>query len=301
MTRHPFFGLALAVFGALILTPDALFMRLSGMAGYQMVGWRGVLMGAVMLCLWTVTARAKARDLAALATGTGALLVVTQYANMTLFSLGIAHAPVAVMLLGVATAPVFAALLSWLVMGERTRPATWAAIVAVMAGLALAVSGGDGTGAGSAGLGIAAGLGVALVLALNFVLLRARPDMPIPLVLGLGAVLAGATGWAVTGPAQMTQGAVWAIAVCGLVILPVSFLSLSMASRHTHASNVSLLLLLETVLGPLWVWLGVGERPTPVMLAGGAVVVGSLVLYLRHEGRRRVEGKKRQAASQSGG
>jgi drug/metabolite transporter (DMT)-like permease len=287
--HHPLFGLALACFGALVLTPDALFMRLSGMAGYQMVGWRGVMMGAVMLGLWVLTARGRGRDLAALCSGTGALLVLSQYANMTLFSLGIAHAPVAVMLLGVAAVPVFAALLSWAVMGERTRPATWAAIVAVMAGLALAVSGGDGTGAaGSALIGALAGLAVALVLALNFVLLRARPEMPIPLVIGLGAVLAGATGWAVTGPAQMTQGAVWAIAVCGLVILPVSFFSLSVASRHTHASNVSLLLLLETVLGPLWVWLVVGERPTPVMLAGGAVVVVSLALYLWQTGRRRM-------------
>lgn len=289
MRHHPLFGLALACVGALVLTPDALFMRLSGMTGYQMVGWRGVMLGAVMLGLWVLTARGKARDLAALTTGTGALLVLSQYANMSLFSLGIAHAPVAVMLLGVAAVPVFAALLSWVVMGERTRRATWAAIAAVMAGLALAVSGGDGTGAeGSALVGALAGLAVALVLALNFVLLRARPEMPIPLVLGLGAVLAGASGWAVTGPAQMTQGAVWAIAVCGLLILPVSFFSLSVASRHTHASNVSLLLLLETVLGPLWVWLVVGERPTPVMLAGGAVVVGSLALYLWQTGRRRM-------------
>ena len=289
MRHHPLFGLALACVGALVLTPDALFMRLSGMTGYQMVGWRGVMLGAVMLGLWVLTARGKARDLAALTTGTGALLVLSQYANMSLFSLGIAHAPVAVMLLGVAAVPVFAALLSWVVMGERTRRATWAAIAAVMAGLALAVSGGDGTGAEcSALVGALAGLAVALVLALNFVLLRARPEMPIPLVLGLGAVLAGASGWAVTGPAQMTQGAVWAIAVCGLLILPVSFFSLSVASRHTHASNVSLLLLLETVLGPLWVWLVVGERPTPVMLAGGAVVVGSLALYLWQTGRRRM-------------
>ena len=300
MTRHPLFGLGLATFGALVLTPDALFMRLSGMTGYQMVGWRGGLMGAVMLILWAVTARGRTRELAVLASGTGALLVATQYVNMTLFSLGIALAPVAVMLLGVATAPVFAALLSWLVMGERTRPATWAAIAAVMAGLALAVSGGDGPGGESVAAGLAAGLGVALVLALNFVLLRAHPEMPIPLVIGLGAALAGATGWAVTGPAQMTGGTVWAIAVCGFVILPVSFFSLSLASRQTHASNVSLLLLLETVLGPLWVWIGVGERPEPVMLVGGAVVVASLALYLRQEGRRRANGRKRQRASQSG-
>jgi len=129
---------------------------------------------------------------------------------------------------------------------------------------------------------------VAVVLALNFVILRARPDLPIPLLMGLGAALAGVTGVAITGPAQMTQGTVWAIAVTGLVILPVAFFSLSLASRYTHASNVSLLLLLETVLGPLWVWLGVGERPTPMMLAGGVIVVGSLAVYLWHTGRRRM-------------
>lgn len=289
MRHHPLFGLGLACMGALVLTPDALFMRLSGMGGYQMVGWRGVMMGAVMLALWGLSSRTKARDLVALCSGTGLILIVSQYFNMTLFSLGIAHAPVAVMLMGVAAVPVFAALLSWLVMGERTRPATWVAIAAVLAGLALAVSGGKGPeGTGSALIGALAGLAVALVLALNFVVLRARPEMSIPLVIGVGATLAGATGWAVTGPAAMSQGAVWAIAVCGLVILPVSFFSLSLAARHTHASNVSLLLLLETVLGPLWVWLGVGERPTPVMLAGGAVVVVSLAIYLWHTGRRRI-------------
>ena len=59
-----------------------------------------------------------------------------------------------------------------------------------------------------------------------------------------------------------------------------SFFSLSSASRYTQAANVSLLMLLETVLGPLWVWLGLGEAPTPRMLAGGAIVIVSLALYI---------------------
>ena len=50
-----------------------------------------------------------------------------------------------------------------------------------------------------------------MVLALNFVILRARPDLPIPLVIGLGAALAGVTGVVITGPAQMADGHVWAI------------------------------------------------------------------------------------------
>lgn len=289
MRAHPLFGLGLACLGALVLTPDALFMRLSGMAGLQMVGWRGGLMGLVMLVLWALTSRRRGPDLLCLGSGVGAVLVACQYANATLFSLGIAHAPVAVMLLGVAVVPVFAALLSRLVTGERTRPATWVTIAMVLCGLTVAVLGGQGPALhGNAVIGAVAGLGVALVLALNFVLVRAHPAMPIPLVIGVGATLAGGTGWAVTGPEAMMDGQVWAIAVCGLVILPVAFFSLSLASRYTHASNVSLLLLLETVLGPLWVWLGTGEQPTPMMLAGGAIVVTSLAVYLWHTGRRRV-------------
>ncbi|EAQ27330.1 DMT family transporter [Roseovarius sp. 217] len=291
MRQHPLFGLALATFGALMLTPDALFMRWSGMGGYQMVGWRGLLMGLVFLILWGLTSKHRLRDLGLLVSGYGIGVVVCQYANATLFSLGIANAPVAVVLCAVATVPVFAALFARLIIGEPTRIATWITIAVVLAGIALAVFGG---GHGEVTLdraalwGALAGLGVAMVLALNFVILRAQPQIPILLVIGLGAVLAGASGVIVTGPALMLQGEVWAIAICGLVILPVSFFSLSLASRYTHASNVSLLLLLETVLGPLWVWLGTGEGPTPMMLAGGVIVVISLALYLWQTGRRRM-------------
>lgn len=289
MRRHPLFGLTLALFGVLVLTPDALFMRLSGMAGYQMVGWRGLLMGTVMLSGWLILSRDRGRDMALLTSGAALGVVASQYLNATLFSLGIAHAPVSMVLFGVATVPVFAALLSWLLVGEPTRRATWVTIAAVLSGIAIAVFAGE---AGTfvldrtALLGALAGLGVAVVLAMNFVLLRARPDLPIALVIGLGAMLAGMTGVVVTGPAQMGQGAIWAVALTGAVILPVSFFSMSLAARHTHASNVSLLLLLETVLGPLWVWLFLAEAPTAGMVLGGAIVVVSLALYLMHAGRR---------------
>ncbi|MHA7827848.1 MAG: DMT family transporter, partial [Roseovarius sp.] len=126
----------------------------------------------------------------------------------------------------------------------------------------------------------------AIVLALNFVVIRRRPQLPILLVIGTGAVLAGLSGLAIAGPGAMMGGNVWAIAVTGLVILPVSFFTLSLASRFTHASNVSLLLLLETVLGPAWVWLGTGEAPTPMMILGGTLVVGSLALYILWTGQR---------------
>ena len=42
MTRHPLFGILLAAFGTLVLTPDTMFMRWSEMNGFEMVAWRGV-------------------------------------------------------------------------------------------------------------------------------------------------------------------------------------------------------------------------------------------------------------------
>jgi len=294
MTRHPLFGLGLATFGTLMLTPDALLMRLSQMDGFQMAGWRGLIMGAVLIAVWAVTSRHHRADIEALTERFGLTIVVCQIFNSTLFCLGIAIAPVAIVLFGVAAVPVFAALLAWLILGEPTRAATWAAIIAVLTGIAIAVSGKAGAGVAfdiTSIYGALFGLGVALVLALNFVVVRARPRLPILLAIGLGALIAGAISTAITGIGQMGQGQIWPMVLTAMVVLPVSFASLSVASRYTHAANVSLLMLLETVLGPLWVWLVLAETPTPRMLIGGAIVVVTLFLYLLVTGRQAAKRK----------
>jgi drug/metabolite transporter (DMT)-like permease len=66
----------------------------------------------------------------------------------------------------------------------------------------------------------------------------------------------------------------------GLVILPLSFACLNLAPHYTSAAVVSLLMLLEMVIGPFWVWLGTGERPSLLMIAGAAFVTVVLVLHI---------------------
>ncbi len=287
LRTHPAFGIGLAALGALVLSPDALFMRLSGMEGLQMVSWRGTSMGIIFLTAWAVTSRNRRADLAMLGTGAGAAIVVAQVFNALLFPSGIALAPVAVMLMAVATAPVWSALLSRALYGEKTGIATWIAIAAVLSGIGLAVTGkGDVALSPTALLGALCGVGVAFALALNFSVLRFNREIPILLAMGMGALIAGSIGIAATGPARMSDGNVPAILVTAIVILPASFFALSLASRYTAAANVSLLMLLESVLGPLWVWLGTSEAPTPRMLTGGAVVVTALAIYLARPKRR---------------
>ncbi len=287
MARSGRFGLMLALFGALVLTPDALFLRWSGMTGLQMLGWRGLCLGALFIGGWALTSKAHRRDLAALGSRAGIVVLVGQFFNAMLFPVGIANAPVAPVLLGVATVPVWSALLSRLWQGEVTSRGTWVVIALVLAGLVLSVSDpAHSGGLGSALVGALCGLGVALALAVNFVTLRFHAELPLPLVLGLGAFAAGLTGWWVTGTARMADGQLWAILVTALLILPLAFFALNLAARHTAAANVSLLLLLETVLGPLWVWVGIGEAPGPRALLGGALVVITLAIYIARRARR---------------
>ena len=284
-----YYGVGLALAGALILTPDALLMRISGMSTFQMVGWRGLCLGLIFLTAWALTSKTWRTDLAILGSSTAIIVVACQVMNATLFPMGIAIAPVAPVLLGVATVPVWSALMARWMYGETASRATWIAIALVISGLTIAISDkGEAALDAYALAGAVCGLGVAFALALIFVTLRHNPSLPLLLVIGLGSLISGTSGLLIAGPAQMTDGTVWAVLLSALLILPLSFFALNEAPRHTTAANVSLLLLLETVLAPLWVWLGIGEAPSPRMIVGGAVVIVTLAVYVL--GAQRISG-----------
>ena len=282
-------GLSLAIFGALLLTPDTLFMRLSELDGFSMLVWRGGLSGIAYLFIWiwfSLRAEQKIPNVFTLNFG---IIVICQMLNATLFSLAIAVAPVTVVLIGVSTAPVFAAVLSRLILGEVLSKLTIATAVLVMVGLYISVLGQDVTStkfSGSTLQGAGLGLGVAFSLAMNFTLIRKDKDVPFVLAIAIGALLAAGLG------ALCAEALYWpeaknltAIALTGIIILPVSFVTLSYAARFVSSSTVSLIMLLETVLGPLWVWWGIGEIPTDSMLIGGAIVVICLTGFLINQGR----------------
>ncbi len=295
MNRSPLFGIALALTGVLVLTPDTLLMRLSGLSGWAMLGWRGLGMASVFLVAWALTARERRRDLAMLFTGAGAGVVLCQIANQAFFNIGIAAAPVAMVLLGVAAVPVFSSVFAWLLVREPTHPATWVATLLVIAGIAVAASGKpvDGIALEAGALwGGVAGLGVAAGLAGSFVLIRLNPGVSILLTIGVASTISAALGAALAGPQALTDGTLWPILLAGFVVLPFAFGAMSRASRHTQAANVSLILLLETVLGPLWVWAGVGEAPTPRMMLGGAIVVATLAGYIAITARRSLRARR---------
>ena len=278
-------GLMLALAGALLLTPDTLLMRLSELDGGAMLAWRACLAGLVFLSIGLIARFREEKENRARVASFGFLsLVICQIGNASFFAFGIALAPVAVVLLAVATVPVIAAFLGYFLLGELADRRVWATIVLVFSGILMSVAGDIERGMNiefETLLGACCGLAVAISLAFNFVIIRKNKTVPFELAIGLGALIAGCTAFYLWPVAWQVRGAsLIYISVTGLIILPVSFFLLSKASRLTSAANVSMIMLLETVLGPLWVWLGIKETPNSLTLLGGVLVVGALGFFL---------------------
>jgi drug/metabolite transporter (DMT)-like permease len=147
------------------------------------------------------------------------------------------------------------------------------------AGLAgIAVMFADALGTGSLGGNLLA-LEVPLAFGANVVVLRRKSvsvDMA-PTVL-LAGIIAVAVALPLSWPLTASWHDIGVLAIMGLFQLGVGCVLLTLAAPYLSAAEIGLLSLLETTLGPVWVWLGVGERPSNLALLGGAVVIGSLIL-----------------------
>ena len=281
-------GIFLALLGALILTPDTLLMRLSELSGGQMVAWRATQAGSIFfiigLCPF-ILSRSGVKP--KIWRKSFVALVFVQMANVFCFAYGIYLAPVAIVLIAVATVPVFSIILGAVVLKEAVDMRTWAIVVIVFFGVTLSVIGDinsyDIFNLSSI-LGGLCGLVVAFSLACNFVIIRKDKEVAFPLALGTGGILCGLLAfyfWA--SASEINLKGMFYISITGLLILPLSFILLSRASRMTPASNVSIIMLLETILGPLWVWTFTTESPQFLTIIGGIIVILALIYFFSNK------------------
>ena len=281
-------GIFLALLGALILTPDTLLMRLSELSGGQMVAWRATQAGSIFFIIGLfpfILSRSGVKP--KIWRKSFVALVFVQMANVFCFAYGIYLAPVAIVLIAVATVPVFSIILGAVVLKEAVDMRTWAIVVIVFFGVTLSVIGDinsyDIFNLSSI-LGGLCGLVVAFSLACNFVIIRKDKEVAFPLALGTGGILCGLLAFYFWPSAsEINLKSMFYISITGLLILPLSFILLSRASRMTPASNVSIIMLLETILGPLWVWTFTTESPQFLTIIGGIIVILALIYFFSNK------------------
>jgi len=172
------------------------------------------------------------------------------------------------------TAPVWIALLgAWLLREHPTR-GDWATIAVVLGGLGLFLY--DGLQLGQL-TGVLIAIASGFAFAVMTILLRKQKDGSALESIILGNLLGAAIGIPalLSAPALPVSG--WAaLVVLGVVQLGFSYLLYSRAIKHVTALEAVLIPVLEPVLNPIWVMLTLGERPSPLALLGGAIVLGAV-------------------------
>lgn len=242
---------------------------------WEVVFWRALFMAAFIGVLLTVRHRNRAIAQVTAVGLPGVLAGVLLASASFLFILSVMRTTVANALVLMSTSPFVAALFGRLFLGEHVPRRTYLAMTAGLAGIALMFADALGSGALSGNL---LACGVPVVFAANIILLRqmgATVDMvPTVLLAGLIALsVALPLGW----PLTASWRDVGVLAVMGVFQLGLGCLLLMLAVPHLSAAEIGLLSLLETTLGPVWVWLGIGERPSDAALLGAVIVITSLL------------------------
>jgi drug/metabolite transporter (DMT)-like permease len=187
------------------------------------------------------------------------------------------HTSVARVLFILAVAPVLAALLARVTLGEPITRRTALAMALALAGVAVML--------GAPGEGNLAGDGlsflVALAFALMIVITRWRRDVSMAPATCLSQVILVAVFLPFAAPGEIGGDDVVWLAALGIGQIGLGFALLTVGARLIPAAQVGLITLLEVVLGPLWVWLALDERPGTLTLVGGAIVIVAILIQTR--------------------
>ncbi len=177
-----------------------------------------------------------------------------------------------------AAAPFFAAVIGRIVLGERVRRATWAAMAVGALGIGIMVWNGIEAGRLSGNIAaVVAGLGFAVfTVALRWG--RLGDTIPTVFLAGLFAAIVGGTIWFANGYTTDLPTLDIAIAMgLGLFQVGAGLVVYTIGSKWVPAAEATLLSMTEVVFGPLWVWLFLGETASTATLVGGVVLMMALV------------------------
>lgn len=270
-------GLLLTFIAVLILSPDALLVRLIQADIWTLLFWRCLLTGIMMSLFLAIRYRRQFFQSFYAIGRTGIISALMIIVGSLLFIGSLKQTAAANALVILAAAPIFSSLLSWLILREKIPIRTKLSIFACFGGILLIFSGSLTNGLL---LGDLMALGATAMWGSNIVIIRRGKAVNMipanvlgnlsvaPIVYFLGAQ-----------PLLLVPADAGFLLLLGVVVLPISFAMITLSPRYLQAPEVSLILLIETVLGPIWVWLVLAEVPHTRTLIAGLLILGTLLIH----------------------
>ena len=269
-------GSLLAFIAVMFITPDSLFIRLSSIDTWGMLFYRGAIPFAVTLIGLLIFYKKKFLK-ALFAIGYPGIFYILSFSicNIT-FIISIQNTNVANTLVMIAMAPMISAILGAIFLKELPDSKTWIAIIITF--IAVAYIFHDSIELGNF-YGDIFGLITAFGLACNAVLARFAKDRDLVPSAVIGKLCVAIFAFFFVDSFTLVEKDLIIVPLMCIMCVAIPFVLVTIAPRFIPAEEVNLFFLLETIIGPIWVWLIIKEQPSIEALQGGLIIITTIAIH----------------------
>ena len=269
-------GSLMAFVAVMFITPDSLFIRLSNVETWSLVFYRGIIPFVLVFIGMLLIYRLKFFNLLRSNGYYGFAYVLTFSVTNIAFVVSIQNTNVANTLIMIATAPMLSAILGSFFLKENPDKKTWVAIfITFFAALYIFY---DSIKLGNF-FGDILGFVAAMGLAVGAVIIRSAKKLNLVPSAVVGKLIIALFAMLFVKDYSLNNNDIYIVPLMCVMCVAIPFVLVTIAPRFITAAEVNLFFLLETIIGPIWVWLIIKEQPTPETIIGGAIIVLTIATH----------------------
>jgi len=269
-------GSLMAFVAVMFITPDSLFIRLSNVETWSLVFYRGIIPFVLVFIGMLLIYRLKFFNLLRSNGYYSFAYVLTFSVTNIAFVVSIQNTNVANTLIMIATAPMLSAILGSFFLKENPDKKTWVAIfITFFAALYIFY---DSIKLGNF-FGDILGFVAAMGLAVGAVIIRSAKKLNLVPSAVVGKLIIALFAILFVKDYSLNNNDIYIVPLMCVMCVAIPFVLVTIAPRFITAAEVNLFFLLETIIGPIWVWLIIKEQPTPETIVGGAIIVLTIATH----------------------
>jgi len=269
-------GMLLAFTAIMFITPDSLFIRLANINSWNLIFYRGLIPFLVVFIGLIYIYKTKLlKELINNSWHGIAYAAVLTMTNIV-FVISIENTNVANTLIMIAMAPMLSAIISFIFLKESPDQKTWVAITITT--LAVIYIFYDALDAGDF-LGNFLGLVAAMGLAIGANIIRSAKKISLVPSAMIGKLMVALIALLFVDQIELEGNDLIIVPLMCIMCVAIPFVLITLAPRYITAAEVNLFFLLETIFGPLWVWLVIREQPSIETIIGGAIIIATIAIH----------------------
>ena len=268
-------GMSLAFLGVLFITPDALLVRLINLSSWELIFFRGLLPFIFLLILLLIFYQKKFFHVCFLIGFAGVFNAILMLLGNITFILSLENTNVANTLIIISLGPFISAILSSIFLKENPNMRTWVVIFLCFSSIIFIFY--DSYEGGRI-FGDLMALATAFFVGASSVVIRYAKILNFLPSLLLAKLLIAITAFFFIQEIQFAGLDLYLTVIMCFFCVFIPFTFLTLAPRYIPAHEVQLFFILETILGPIWVWLVIKEQPSINTIIGGICII-SLIFF----------------------